>query len=326
MIFAIVARGFIRSKRNLVHALGLTLAFSVIAPTDVAGAKSLGAAKKAARQQIRDWTFVPKVPLGMAGVYQVNPDGTPTDDQQGKVFWLKGTHIGANKRVHTPRTCMDEGKTYRRQGKGTMAGMAFLDFEVHSKEVQLALFTCVRFKIRYGRKVTAADLDPNAIAKALSGYFRIRGPGVTKPGDALKKLESALAANHSASGTAVPPATKSRANPFAPSSAGPQVATLQVEALPAAVTHGETVELILRFELAGPPGAIDLVETHTLLFDGHPLPNYPKSRATRRSAGRHESLIPQKIPGAASPGVYKFKAEVCIADDCRSRAVTFEVQ
>jgi hypothetical protein len=66
---------------------------------------------------------------------------------------------------------MERGRPYRPK-------RSYVDINVDDQSIQVGLYFCSWFKIHYGRPVTAADLEPSAVARALSGFFEISGPGV----------------------------------------------------------------------------------------------------------------------------------------------------
>lgn len=106
----------------------------------------------------------------------------------------------------------------------------------------------------------------------------------------------------------------------------PVVSALAVKAEPARVARGQVLSLTLDYTIQVPgesPVAVN--ESLTLLFEGKPLPTYPRTRTQQRSAGTHNTFFRQTIPSQASQGEYTYKGEVCIDSGCTSRVLKFVV-
>lgn len=106
----------------------------------------------------------------------------------------------------------------------------------------------------------------------------------------------------------------------------PTVTLLAAGAEPATVRRGERVRLTMMFSVdAETAQPIQVEESYLLTFNGKPLPKFPTQRAEARSAGEHRGVYTQQIPMAATPGTYRFKAEVCAEGACNSRVTEFEI-
>ncbi|MCB1007670.1 MAG: hypothetical protein KDB94_02125 [Acidobacteria bacterium] len=125
--------------------------------------------KQRLRDEIATWSIVPKVDISVAGVFHVQPDGAPTDARQGKL--KAGYGLSTAGRANQHRDCMTKGLQYSPY-LGT--------FDLDRESVRIGLFACSEFVIHFGRQVRAADLEPAAVARALSGFFDIRGPNVSQ--------------------------------------------------------------------------------------------------------------------------------------------------
>lgn len=106
----------------------------------------------------------------------------------------------------------------------------------------------------------------------------------------------------------------------------PAVALLAADAEPKTVRRGEVVRLTMTFSVdAGAARPVQVGESYLLTFNGKPLPKFPVQRAETREAGEHRGVYTQRIPTAATPGTYGFKAEVCVEGVCNSRVTEFEI-
>lgn len=108
--------------------------------------------------------------------------------------------------------------------------------------------------------------------------------------------------------------------------AKPVVSALTVKAEPARVARGQALSLTLNYTIQTPgESRVAVNESLTLLFNGKPLPTYPRTRTEQRSAGNHKTFFKQTIPSEAEQGEYVYKGEVCIAGDCTSKTLMFSV-
>lgn len=115
-------------------------------------------------------------------------------------------------------------------------------------------------------------------------------------------------------------------SPSASPLAKPVVSALAIKTEPSRVARGQVLSLTLDYTIQSPgesPVAVN--ESLTLLFNGKPLPTYPRTRTEQRSMGNHKTVFRQTIPSEAEQGEYAYKGEVCIETECTSRTLTFEV-
>ena len=159
------------AKRALHATRGLLLlTLATFAPATILAAQGdPRAMKQRLRDEIATWSIVPKVDISVAGVFHVQPDGAPTDARQGKL--KAGYGLSTAGRANQHRDCMTKGLQYSPY-LGT--------FDLDRESVRIGLFACSEFVIHFGRQVRAADLEPAAVARALSGFFDIRGPNVSQ--------------------------------------------------------------------------------------------------------------------------------------------------
>jgi len=109
-------------------------------------------------------------------------------------------------------------------------------------------------------------------------------------------------------------------------SSSPFLETFEARALPQRVRLGESIELGMRYEIAGPENVeVEVRETRTLVFQGQVLPNYPVIDESSLAVGSHDTVLPERIPDFADPGRYELRCELCVAGECRTRVVEFEV-
>jgi hypothetical protein len=162
--------------------------------------------------------------------------------------------------------------------------------------------------IIFDRPLTVADVDPQVIARALATFVEIEGVEVGR------QLEEAIAALEPASGPAAQPAV----------AAAPTVMLQSARAVPSVLRRGDEVRLELQYELTN-AGQADVTESWALTFGGTLLPSFPVERRSSRADGTHSATYRQPIPSDASPGFYRFRAEVCLAARCSSQSIDFEV-
>ncbi len=265
---------------------------------------------KQARVHLLDYfenrKIVAKLPLKNNGKFYVTPEGEP-DGKQGKRFgvpkgdlaaapgdevWLAFS-LGQGDRINLVAYCCKNRK--RKQRGIQIIGSSFW----------------ARFFVELGREGTPEDLEPEKVARALSGFFDIEG---FNPEEAL--ADAAAALEQGPLPLPSPVAAAGR----------PTLLALEATTSPATLRIGQTVELHLEYEVGGPPAAPTMVrETRTLSFAGAVLPGYPASQETLREPGVHATSLPQSIPAGAATGTYEYRGEVCLGADCISRTVTLEV-
>ena len=106
----------------------------------------------------------------------------------------------------------------------------------------------------------------------------------------------------------------------------PAIVDLRVEATPNYVRPGGSVSLSLAYQI-GPSEqqTIEVSEVRYLTFEGKNIPHYPKRQSKSLSAGDHHSNYRQVVPPGAKPGLYSYRGEVCIQNNCSSQSVAFTV-
>jgi len=314
---------------NVILAVG-SLAIILVTPANAGS--NVKSAIQNAKQEVAAWTLVPKFDLGGRAMYEIYPDGTPLDVQQGKA----DTNLLWTPKDMKTETCLVGGTSYhkgdgpkwrktRSMGGSVRTKVLWFYFKPKKTALEVMVQSCVTFKIHYGRPIVATDLEPDALARALGGFFEISGPNLTASSSVAERLAEVV-------GTAeleTKPSTATTSSRSGQTNLRSDVATIAgvtVEASPDRVRHGESVELILRYDVLGPSDdPVEVSQSWTLLLDGQPLPTYPTERRIARSRGSHEAALQQVIPSNAPAGLYKLKGEVCVLEDCSTRTTTFEI-
>lgn len=302
------------------------LALLVIAPA--LQASDLGVAKKEANLRFKNSSFTALADLQTSAQYYVRPDATPLDEKKQGRFRFK---LGIGQR----NLAFSKGQ----QGKGI-----YVTFSKRKQHIKVTLqpkrgptMHAVTLFIQHDRALQATDLDPRAIARALASHAEFAGFEVGKE---LDTAVEAVAVQQQATPTStevVPAMIEAKpAAPMPPKQAQIQtsmlassqltIIALQSVASPSRITKGSEILLELLFELNVPEGQRVLArEARSLFFGSNLLPGFPVKHEQPRSAGQNSSKFSQPIPYSAAAGIYTFKGEVCVAQDCISRTVSFEV-
>lgn len=284
----------------------ILLLLSAVAATGVSAAdkSAVKAAAKNTNQVFSDVSFVAKMNLGRYVHHYVLPDGSPAPQKkkkQGKgagkstIQMDSGVKVHQGETGHSLRIYVKKNEIW--VGLNKKAGATLNPAMVH---------------ILLGREVSPDDLEPDKIARALTSVVEIAGfePGA----DVAAAFDEAI---HAAEEN--PPEVE----PLA--SHGPTVQSLHVSTKASRMHAGETVELLLEYEVDGPSGAVAVTETRTLSFGGVMIPTYPVREDLSREPGHHISNYRQTLPSSAESGVYEYKGEICVGGDCISRTTTFEI-
>lgn len=106
--------------------------------------------------------------------------------------------------------------------------------------------------------------------------------------------------------------------------AAPGLRLLSARAEPGQLRPGDTLRLTMQFAVDGVGSAgVPIRESYELSLDGAVLPRFPVERTETRGPGEHRGVYSQQIPRGARPGVYRFKAEVCLEGACSNRTTEF---
>lgn len=110
------------------------------------------------------------------------------------------------------------------------------------------------------------------------------------------------------------------------SNSSPAAVLLAAGVEPAKVRRGGMARLTIAFSVeAKSTQQVAVDESYLLTFNGRPLPGFPVHRSEPRGAGEHRGVYVQRIPEAATPGTYSFKAEICAGTVCNNRVTEFEI-
>lgn len=115
--------------------------------------------------------------------------------------------------------------------------------------------------------------------------------------------------------------------PTAPGlSAAPELTILGTTAEPLAVSPGQTIDLVVTYEVSGvPPGrSIEVLEQRTILRDGEVLTTL--EAAIRRGPGTHRSTQSLTVPAALELGVLEMRSRVSGAGVESSGETLFQVR
>ncbi len=296
----------IRSSTFLVC---ISIVFLTSSPSAAWDKKNSRAAALAAVESFSETTFVAHMPLGRNVQYYVLPDGSPSDKsgkKQGRGPGASTIQLGSGIKVQ-------QGAT----GAGIYVWALKKEVRVGFNRKRGAVLNATTVHILYDRETSPEDYDPYKIARAVSGLVEIQG---FAPGDALTELLDSAAAEAAAAESAT-----MGGRDTSPAAIGPTVTRLTVSVDPALVHRGESVKLILTYEIIG-RDEIAVRETRTLAFGGQTIPTFPVVDALDRAAGEHASGYEQPLPAGASLGQYTFTGEVCVGHDCIRRSIDFEVR
>jgi len=280
--------------------------FALLATSGNAADKAtLKAAAKQTNKAFADVSFVAKMDLRRYVDHYVLQDGSPAPQKKKKQ--------GKDPKKSTIQ--LDDGvKVHQGETGHSLAVYVKKDkIVVGLNKKPGAKLNPTLVHILFERELTAEDLAPARIARALTSVVEIAGyePGADVAAAFDDTLQSAEVAA-----------------PVAPAPASPQKPTvnrLDVSTGVGQIHAGESVELRLVYEIEAPSGTVAVTETRTLTIGGELIPSYPVRDDLSRAPGRYTSNYRQPLPGSAARGVYEFKGEVCAGGDCISRTTTFEV-
>lgn len=153
--------------------------------------------------------------------------------------------------------------------------------------------------ISFPGTVTADQLDPGHILAVMGGVVTVEG--VTPP-------------------VAAPAPSSPASSPSA--AVDPSVELLSVTVEPAEVSIGDTVRLVIQFEVEGAGAGVPLTEERQLFLNGSPLLSAPRSTTETWHDGRQRTVVEFDIPASAAVGAYTFEATLRGAGtELRGRAV-----
>lgn len=253
--------------------------------------------------QLTEWGMVARVPLKDDGEYRIDVNGEPVGNQ-GKMYGLN----------------MFNGDMAFRPGDVARG----FTIQFKKDELRLLLYCCRNreadnssvmafLHIELGREPTLEDIDPVRLKRTLSTFFEIGGASdEASVANVLGTLEDSAASPS----PAAPARETDRAT----------VLDLWVEPQPGSARRGETVELVLSYNVAVPAGgSVPVTEERVLSFMDAPLPGYPSRSEKPRTTGPVRTTLSQRIPAGAAIGTYTLQGEVCIGGDCISRRTTLRV-
>jgi hypothetical protein len=275
-------------------------------------ADELGDAIETTNRLFRHGSFEAKIPLRSQAKYNVHADGTPVEDKK-QARRVGGVGLGVGE---IALQSGEQGKMihlYRRDGK-IMVQLG-RGWGVFASQNSAFVY------IQYDRPIVPADVTPDAIARSIAGIVTLHGAA---PGQALDELLAKVDETPTgAPPAAVPPPAPAVSAPEAPAVATVLSASARVD--PPVARRGETVRLLLEYEVVAPAGSVTVRETRELSFDGETLPYFPVDGELTREGGQHASSFRQTIPADAAPGEYLFRGEVCVSRECIARTAVLTV-
>ena len=273
--------------------------------------QSLKSAAKSVNAELEGVTITAKLPLKFKAKYHVTGQGDAwgKDSKQGRKTGLTRSGDMAFQAGDTKKQLWVSPKSSSEllvrmfccgnKGRGLFSTTQHADFIVHLDP-----------------PIVPEQLNAQLIATALSGFFEVEGYGSQDARAAIENLANELSSDVSQKAVgqvALDPASMTVVNATASTSM-------------AVVRRGDSIDLLLDYVVSAPAGGTARVdEIRTLSFGGALLPGYPNTATLQRAAGRFSSRLPQQIPGAASPGAYEYRGEVCVEGECVSRRATFQV-
>lgn len=284
---------------------GLLTALLVFTSTPLfAKDPAIKAAAKAVNETFLATSYVAKVDIRRYGHHYVLPDGQPAP-KKGKKQGRGGEGaIVFNSNLKVPAGQVGESITVYPKKKEIWIGLNKTRGKSMNGDIVHILFD---------RKVVADDITAEKIARAISSVAEIKGYEAGK--DVAAAFDEVLAAT--------PPATEAAAAPHR--SERPTITSLRVWVDPEVANPGDAVELMLEYVVQTPGNVVETVENRLLTFGGATLPTYPVVDRLMRGDGLFTSSYRQPLPASARPGTYTFEGEVCVASDCISRTVTFQI-
>jgi hypothetical protein len=267
--------------------------------------QDLKEAARAVTEAFEGHSFTAKVNLRRYGHHFVTPSGEPHPSKgkkqgrggEGSIQLDSGVKVRAGEVGHTIAVMV----------KGKEQVLVLFNRKPHAK------LNPATIHVLYDRQVTVDDLTPEKMALAVESLVEIEG---YEPGAAVAAaFDQVLDSGEEPAGADAP----------APMATAPTVVSLRARSEPSSARAGEEVALVLEYEVAAPSGPVTATETRSLSLDGRMMPTYPVSERVERRGGVFVSTYRQPLPRTAAPGTYAFEGEVCVAGDCISRTVTFEV-
>jgi hypothetical protein len=281
--------------RRAAPALVLTLAFAAAA----AAQSPTGAQKKALEQAFKNAPFTALIDLPIVNSMVVFPSGDiDAEVYREKLKFPPSIRKGERATIRTIEVDGDSIEVIIHRG----GMMSFLNRNHYKNIAWDAYQVGSRIKIAFGRRLTASDVTPTVVARALSGVLAIDAHPVAVQ----------------AAKTGLPPAAPPEA---------PAAELVAVEVQPSRARPGETVQLIIRVRVGGlaPGRRMEIVEERQLLFDGRPLFSTPRRAAESWANGLHTMTLAFPLPGQAPAGAYTFAGTVRTPLGVETREAIFVV-
>ena len=165
----------------------LVALLSLSAATAIAASGPVKRALKLTEQDSATWQLAVHEDHAFMRDYHVYPDGTPTPDEQGKLY--RGGRLFAPPQI-TSKLCLSGGQYYRQPENEYLPW-----FRLRAKEQRIVIVVadnCMRVTIHHDRPLTPADVTPTAIATALGGFFTVTGPNIHLGGTIAEKIDDLL--------------------------------------------------------------------------------------------------------------------------------------
>lgn len=292
---------------NLRQITGLLAALLIFTSTpSFAKDPALREAVKAANETFLTTSYLAKVDIRRYGHHYVLPDGRPAPKKGKKQGRGGESAIVFNSNLKVPAGEVGESIYIWLKKKELWVGLNKKRGKVMNSDIVHIIFD---------RKVVADDITPEKIARAVASVAEIKGYEAGK--DVAAAFDEVL--------TATPQPAETTAVTKPRRSERSTIASLRVWAEPEVAQLGDAVELMLEYVVHSPANKVDTVENRLLTLGGETLPTYPVIDHLMREDGQYTSSYRQPLPTGASPGTYTFKGEVCVANDCISRTLNFQI-
>lgn len=190
-----------------------------------------------------------------------------------------------------------------------------------------------RVLIELGRPVTAADLEPDAVLRAIQRVLSIEGeqPPTDFSPDALlaglaEPAGGATGAQESAgvAGGSLPAGAEGGSEGVELAAVDPELRVLSAEVDPPRASPGESIALVAHFAVSG--STLPITEERQILVEGRALLSQPRASTADWAPGNHTSRLELELPHTARPGIYVFRLTLRGGGLEQTKEALFEVR